>query len=199
MAEMGKRFRVVFIEASQEERFERMKARSRSGDVQDFSRFQSRDEQQRRMGLDDIRDDLRTVRWNNMSTVREFLATIDAEVVKLPRASSSVEEMLRRVRTFSRIKLEDAIMVALLSKWSNDETRQYFTTSEIARIINQIVNPTSRKHKDNVSRYFNQNYYVYYEISSSEGKPTRRYRLSNTGYGRAVQTIRNIIGRKVEE
>lgn len=199
MGEMGKRFRVVFIDASQEERFERMKARSRSGDVHDFARFQSRDEQQRRMGLDDIRDDLRTVRWSNMSTVRELLAIIDKEVVKLPRASALVEEMLGRVRTFSRIKLEDAILVALLSKWSNDETREYFTTSEIARIINQVVNPNSRKHKDNVSRYFNQNYYVYYEISATEGKAARKYRLSNTGYGRAVQTLRNIIGRKVEE
>ncbi|MGO8088628.1 non-canonical purine NTP pyrophosphatase [Rhizobium leguminosarum] len=198
LEEMGKRFRVVFIEAPEEQRFERMKARSRSGDVHDLSRFRTRDDQQRRMGLDNIRDDAKTIPWSNIGSVEDLKSIIDAEVVRLPHAVSSIDEMLTKVRSIPRVKLEDAILVALLTKWDNDETREYFTTSEIAKLANQVVGPNLKKHKDNVSRYFNQNYYVYYEISPAEGKVSRKYRLSNTGYGRALRTLRDLVGRWVE-
>ncbi|AUW46825.1 hypothetical protein CUJ84_pRLN2000283 (plasmid) [Rhizobium leguminosarum] len=61
---------------------------------------------------------------------------------------------------------------------TDDEKRPSFTTSEIAKIINDLLSKTSQKHKDNVSRYFNQNFYAYYEIEIDPTKGTRRYRLS---------------------
>ncbi|MET4072400.1 hypothetical protein ABID58_007229 [Bradyrhizobium sp. S3.2.6] len=49
------------------------------------------------------------------------------------------------------------------------------------------------KHKDNVSRYFNQDFYAYYEIAGEQSDAKRRYRLSNTGYGMAIRSLRTLL------
>ena len=78
------------------------------------------------------------------------------------------------------------IFMALLSRWEDREDRPYFTTTEIAKLISELFPSMKPKHKDNVSRYFNQDFYAFYEIDPDPDENKRRYRLSNTGYGRAV-------------
>ncbi|WP_367154828.1 hypothetical protein [Methylomonas sp. HYX-M1] len=77
-------------------------------------------------------------------------------------------------------ELEKLILKALLKQWPD---RNYFTTTEIARLINDNQPADQQRSKNNVSRYFNQRFYPYYEIKLIDGK--RKYRLSNTGYGKA--------------
>ena len=67
-----------------------------------------------------------------------------------------VEDAVDQVAGRESIKLEEGILVALLSRWDDDEkTRKYFTTTEIVNILNEVFGKIRPKHKDNVSRYFN--------------------------------------------
>jgi len=50
-------------------------------------------------------------------------------------------------------------------------------------LSNQSVAEGKIKSKNNVSRYFNQRFYPYFDIKLVDGK--KKYRLSNTGYGMA--------------
>lgn len=190
LGEYGKRFRLVFIDSSPEARFERMVRRSRTGDVTDLERFRTRDEQQERMGLDAIANDTRTVTWDNDGTLPEYLGLVENDVGRTPLGVPDLERWLLTAGGKKRFKLEEAILIALLTRWADDERRPSFTTSEIAKIINELLPETSHKHKDNVSRYFNQNFYAYYEIEVDALKGTKRYRLSNTGYGKALRMLR---------
>lgn len=191
LGEYGKQFRVVFVNASETSRFSRMVKRSRSGDVSDIGRFRSRDEQQRRMGLDVIANDARTVIWENSSELSEYFKLVNYDIGRDPLGELDLDLWLSKIGQQRKLKLEEAILIALLTRWADDEKRPCFTTSEIAKIINELLSATSQKHKDNVSRYFNQNYYAYYEVEIDAVKGTRRYRLSNTGYGKALRILRN--------
>jgi len=190
LGEYGKQFRIVFVNASEAARFARMVKRSRSGDVSDMARFRSRDEQQKRMGLDVIASDPRTVVWENDGDLSEYLKVIENDVGRDPLGEPDLERWLSELSQQGKFKLEEAILIALLTRWADDEKRPCFTTSEIAKIINELLSETSQKHKDNVSRYFNQNFYAYYEVEIDPIKGTRRYRLSNTGYGKALRMLR---------
>lgn len=190
LGEYGKQFRIVFVNTSEEARFSRMLKRSRSGDVSDMAPFRSRDEQQKRMGLEVIANDPRTFVWINDADLSDYLKFIENDVGHRPLDEPDLDRWLSKVRQQRRLKLEEAILIALLTRWVDDEKRPCFTTSEIAKIINELVSETSQKHKDNVSRYFNQNFYAYYEVEIDPLKGTRRYRLSNTGYGKALRILR---------
>lgn len=73
-------------------------------------------------------------------------------------------------------------------------SRKYCSTSEIASMINEKIFPNIQaKHRENVHRYFNRDFYAYYEIDSRERDNARVYRLSNTGYGRALRSLRNLV------
>lgn len=192
MSQLGKQFKVVFVESGEEDRFARMRARSRLGDVDDVDRFRLRDQQQQRMGISDIVRDQQTSVVSNISSIDAFKAQIDGMVGRPPAQEPNIDQLLERVSQVPRVKLEDAILLALLTVWSDEGNRQFFTTSEIAKLANIVLGAKSKKHKDNVSRYFNQNFYPFYEIDLVGPKAVRKYRLSNTGYGKALRTLRAI-------
>jgi inosine/xanthosine triphosphate pyrophosphatase family protein/adenylate kinase family enzyme len=81
------------------------------------------------------------------------------------------------------ISLEKAILLTLAIEYYNNDYN-YFTTTEISRLINTRFNGVGViKNKNNVSRYFNQSYYPYYEIKTEKNR--RKYKLSPTGYSEA--------------
>jgi inosine/xanthosine triphosphate pyrophosphatase family protein/dephospho-CoA kinase len=190
MAQMGKQFKVIFVDSPETERFSRMRSRNRVGDVAEIEKFRSRDLQQNRMGVADIAGDELTIAWENASSLDEFKAIIDSDVGLSSGNDIDISELVPLIGSVSRIKLEDGILLALLTEWSDEGNRCFFTTSEIAKIANGVLNPRSKKHKDNVSRYFNQNFYPFYEIEIDAAKSVRKYRLSNTGYGKAIRTLK---------
>ena len=61
-----------------------------------------------------------------------------------------------------KISLERAILVTLALEFRKDQSRWY-TTTEIAHLVNNYFKLIKRN-KNNVSRYFNQAFYVYYEV-----------------------------------
>ena len=189
----GKSFEVVFINANEKIRFERLVARKRPGDDISMEQFLLRDEQQKRMGLDRISEYPKLAHIENVGTIFEYSRLIDGIAGQALEDEIIVSDAISRLSAVQDVKLEDAILIALLGAWSENETRPFFTTTRIAQMIGQTFRNAVPKHKDNVSRYFNQDFYAYYEISNAGAQTTRKYRLSNTGYGMAVRVLRNLI------
>ena len=67
-----------------------------------------------------------------------------------------------------------------------DESR-YYATTEISHLINRYFKEY-KKNKKNVSRYYNQSFYVYYEVKYENRK--NRYKLSPIGYSEALRVYR---------
>lgn len=189
---LGKSFERRFVEADEATRFARLQARARPGDNLTIDQFRSRDDQQRRMGLDDIRDLAGMLPLSNHGSLNAYLESVDQVVGKDRGNAIDIASGLASIASITDVGLQDAILVALLSVWQDDEAREFYTTTEISALISTVFKEIRPKHKDNVSRYFNQDFYAYYEISSSDAG-TRIYRLSNTGYGMAISALRSIM------
>ncbi len=189
---LGKSFEMRFVEADEATRFARLQARARPGDNLTIDQFRSRDDQQRRMGLDDIRELTGILPLSNYGRLDAYLESVDQVVGKDPGNAIDIASGLASIASIVDVGLQDAILVALLSVWKDDEAREFYTTTEISALISTVFEKIRPKHKDNVSRYFNQDFYAYYEISSSDAG-TRIYRLSNTGYGMAISALRSIM------
>lgn len=198
LTRVGKRFRLVFVEAEAQRRFERLNARGRPGDDISYEEFVGRDEQQERMGLGELRDSAFAEVWKNEATLKDWRHLIEKEVFVKNAVPLDVDAAISEVADKGVMRLEDAILVALLNQWNDDErTRPYFTTTQIVKILNELFSAIEPKHKDNVSRYFNQSFHAYYEMTQAGAGDRRGFRLSNTGYGRALQTLRRILSAEV--
>jgi len=189
MKGMGKAFSRHFVRASEDVRFRRLQARGRPGDDLTLEDFRYRDLQQQRMGLDAIEGSASTLPIENEQDLAAYFIKIDALAANGQGLEIDVAAGLARLDQVTEIGLQDAVLIALLSVWESDEARRFYTTTEIAGLIAKALPSVRPKHKDNVSRYFNQDFYAFYEINSS-ASGTRTYRLSNTGYGMAIMTLR---------
>lgn len=186
--------KLVFVEASQEIRYKRFNERRRSNKIVEMDEFVGLDQQQAAMGLEDISNKEDLLLIVNEETIPD-LFSVFANCVPLEETQETIFKSFdpQRLAHCGEIKLGDAILITLLHKWGSTEGvegREYLTTAEIAKEINLTFPKSHRKHKDNVSRYFNQDYYPYFEIQCSD---KRKYRLSNTGYGKALQTFSKLI------
>lgn len=189
-------FKLGYINASQSIRFRRYNERKRDGYEVDMARFQIQDDQQVRMGLQDISSSSDKITIGNEGTLDEFFNEARSVLQPSEDFLHSFEIDLSNFVHFSRnIGLEAPIFMSLLSKWEDREDRPYFTTTQIAKLINELFPASKPKHKDNVSRYFNQDFYAYYEIDPDPDENKRRYRLSNSGYGRAVSIYYELFGK----
>lgn len=192
MKSHGKTFTQRFVGAGEAIRYARLRARERPGDNLTLEQFRDRDLQQRRMGLDMIARSPRTLPFENEDGLDAYLARVDA-LAGNRGPSVDISDAITAVANVKEVALQEAILLALLNVWENNEARDFYTTTQIAKLIGQVFPSIRPKHKDNVSRYFNQDFYVYYEISTDPKRRTRRYRLSNTGYGMAIKTLRDLL------
>ncbi|MEM8917224.1 MAG: non-canonical purine NTP pyrophosphatase [Pseudomonadota bacterium] len=188
---LGRKLTNCFVDADAASRFQRMQKRGRPGDTISFEEFCNRDVQQERMGLSEIKRGPNTMPISNFADLDSFLSRIGA----LAKLEGSTQEnsttAVNALEQITSIGLEDAILLALLTVWDANEDRNFYTTTEVSKLISAHLPNIGAKHKDNVSRYFNQNFYPYYEISSDHENSTRKYRLSNTGYGIAIRVLRS--------
>lgn len=191
MALRGKYFTRRFVVADEQVRFERLRARARPGDNLTIGEFRARDHQQQRMGLELIKQSPDVLILDNDSSMQTYFGSINHLIGSESKDEINIEASLASLASISDVGLQDAILIALLSVWKDDETRKFYTTTEMAGLIATVFPKMHPKHKDNVSRYFNQDYYAFYEIFRS--KNAKKYRLSNTGYGIAVRTLRSTL------
>lgn len=167
----------IYIEANINLRFKRSVKRGRQDSQREMQQFRSKDEQQMKMGLDKIKESNKNNIIKNESTFENFFREFEFRYKEqLKTAKNSEGETLTLP---IKRKLESLIIKALDSEGIDSE--KFFTTTEIAHMINKIL-PLGEKtrSKNNVSRYFNQNYHPFYELRIDlNGKIG--YRLSQTG------------------
>lgn len=173
---------LLYLDADRSIRYQRYLDRGRDIARSEES-FRRRDLQQERMGLARMRGELIMRPLRNDSTKSDLYAAFKQVIHKF-QVPVRVETLgIRDVPAeASRHPLETVILKALFTKV---ESKEYFTTTEIAKIINETqIDMEAQRSKDNVSRYFNQDYYAFYEVLVYGSK--RRYRLSNTGRSEAL-------------
>jgi len=161
---------VIFLEASQSIRLERAIARGR--DDVTAGTFAHRDEQESDMGLGEIPhlpSCLNIANDESLNVLFGRFATHCGHLLELkPNETTPTRER----------ELEDLILLSLLS----ENKASGYTTREIAELVNLRFSQT--KSKNNVSRYFQQDFHAYYEAHTDDKKI--RYKLSNTGVSRAL-------------
>lgn len=169
---------VVYVSADEATRYLRSLIRRRDGDADDRATFAQRDAQQAAMGLAELEVYFESNLIENNENLENYFKNFETCYIK--KSQQPIVEY-KAYRSELSGKLEESILLALAEKW---QSREYFTTTEIAQLINEYFRLEDKpKNKNNVSRYFNQTFYPYYEIKMIDGK--RKYRLSNTGYGKA--------------
>lgn len=169
---------VVYVIADQAIRYARSLIRQRDGEAADREAFVRRDVQQSAMGLAELEKCFASNRIENNGSLDSYFNSFEARYIQQPQKLDAENKLLPQAPLG---RLEELILLALADKWQN---REYFTTTEIAQLVNQYFNLEGKpKSKNNISRYFNQTFHPYYEIKLIDGK--RKYRLSNTGYGKA--------------
>lgn len=168
---------VVYVVADQAIRYERSSLRQREGEAQDREAFVRRDAQQATMGLAELEKCFVSNRIENNGSLDSYYNGFETRYTQIPYP---FDEKNKPKNPVPPSRLEELILLALAEKW---QSKEYFTTTEIAQLINQHFNLENKpKSKNNISRYFNQTLHPYYEIKLIDGK--RKYRLSNTGYGK---------------
>lgn len=161
---------VIFLDASQAIRLERAIARGRDDITADG--FANRDEQEKKMGLGKI----------SLLPGCLVLANDTRLELLFDRFSSQYGHLLAfqgsEASPSRDRELEDLILLSLLSEYKESG----FTTREIAELVNLRFGQS--KSKNNVSRYFQQDFHAFYEARAENKKI--RYTLSNTGVSRAL-------------
>jgi dephospho-CoA kinase/inosine/xanthosine triphosphate pyrophosphatase family protein len=164
----------IFIDANQELRFERCIMRGRNDKVKTIEDFQEIDKQQEEMGLLGIKQQIQAENIiANNGSMREYYKNFENRY-------SETLEYLRKPKTKNVIsksgKLEHAILLSMAK-----HREEFLTTTEITHLVNSNIKDEKKKQKDNISRYFNQKYYPYFEIMLSENGKLK-YKLSQTGF-----------------
>lgn len=183
----SERLRLVFIDSCFNERYKRWELRHRDVEKYTEDRFKEIDIVQERMGVGEIAH-LNGVLIvdNNIDGLKHFFNSFyDKCLCNAKREPLKFNKLeLHQIR----ISLERAILITLALEYQKDESRT-FTTTEISYLINKYFKVIERS-KNNVSRYFNQSYYVYYEVKYVNHR--NRYKISPIGYSEALMIIRNL-------
>jgi adenylate kinase family enzyme len=179
---------LIYLDATADLRFERYLARKREATVTREA-FDLRDEQQFSMGLDRMCNEIEMIPMENNESkgamYERFNSLLNAQHLHVRKLKGAPMIL---TKSPNANPLEKAILLSLLDV---EQKEAYFTTAEVAKLINNAGTATGvHKSKDNVSRYFNQDFYPYFEITIERNK--RRYRLSSTGRSEAILSRDNL-------
>ena len=123
---LGKNFETLFIEADEECRFERLRARMRPGDDISLDDFRRRDLRRRQIGSSTRIGFSQSVTTNAQRRDAQGISWV-MSIVWLARGCSgrdrrSRRPWLMRCASLSASGLKDAILIALLAVWQADES-----------------------------------------------------------------------------
>lgn len=174
-------FEVLVVSASESIRYERSKIRNRKDVQEDLAHFIDNDKKQLNMGLEKIIESHK----NNITNERSFNEYYNAFLEmyhqqfgnrKRTNDIYNLDHIIPKVKS-----LEDTIIITLFTLNETNNDKKYYTTTELSHLIKTTLGVN--KNKNNISRYFNQNYHPYYEILKENSK--NKYRISQSGLGRA--------------
>lgn len=181
----------VFINSNEDVRFERWKERHRDVEKYSQSRFDEINTIQDRMGVRNIADSdgIKCID-NNFLDYESFYTSIRDNLLSEVQSDELICPEISQY-DIQELALEKCILCALYYEYRDDESA-FFSTTEISRLINKkyFIHLKHKKNKNNVSRYFNQSYYPYYEIRHDQ--EFNRYQISPIGYSEAITILRNI-------
>ncbi|NKI69008.1 AAA family ATPase [Collimonas pratensis] len=168
---------LIFLDASYDIRLERAMKRNRDNVTPE--KFAARNAQEERMGLGKIADAIDAQKFDNNKTLKNLFRDLRNKY-----HSAFAMQAFTTNHTKFQAALEPFILMTLLDF---NETANWLTTTEIASKLN--IRFGKRKSKNNVSRYFNQEYHPYFEVRLREINArktnTVEYRLSATGISEA--------------
>ena len=184
---LSSRTNYLYINSDYQERCKRWMRRHREVDYYTEERFKDIDSVQESMGVGDIMgmsgihfidNSIDGLSFFYKKFREKFLRGITQEPIGVNI------EILKKLS----ITLEKAILITLAIEYQKEESK-WFTTTEITHLVNTYF-CTKERSKNNVSRYFNQAYYVYYEVKYENLR--NRYKISPIGYSEAMMILRNI-------
>ncbi len=181
---------ILYVDAKYWTRFRRWRNRRRDNVSYTKTKFKEINQRQKAMGvvgISKMHNDIVTI-LNNGSQLLDYYHSLDALLGNENELQHNLES--EKLGSVADIKLEKAIMLALMTEYSDDK---YFTTTEIANLVNKLfVSVRKKKNKNNISRYFNQTFYPYYEIKRDDNN-VLRYKLSPTGYSEAIMNAAKLL------
>jgi len=178
--------KMIYILADFDIRFNRWVKRNRDMTEYTIERFKKINDTQDKMGLNKIKNMKNIILFdNNQEGLDIFYNNFNAAFINNESIS---KKMNIELNIPQKILLEKAILITLAIKYKENEYN-YYTTTEISYLIREIIKG-SNKNKNNISRYFNQSFYPYYEIKKENNK--LKYKLSPTGYSEACNIINTI-------
>ena len=170
---------LIFLEAPQPIRFSRAVSRGREEVTLD--RFRERDNAEEVMGLEKIRRKTGATVLQNLESVDSLYSRFRAKFGDLLAVSSHQDEVSGQEQAR---ELENVILLAL----HQTGPQSSYTTAEIAQLVAQLFGV--KKSKNNISRYFYQDFHPYFEVTVEKGR--NKYRLSNTGHSAAIRLRRAV-------
>lgn len=182
------RTRIVFLNADMNIRYERWTRRRRERDTYSRERFEAIDSVQQGMGVGEILGLDGVAQFDNN---RDGLTDYYTRFTGMFLSEEPDELMFNEKELYKadKISLEKAILITLALAYRDDEGA-FFTTTEISKLINMHFKSIS-KNKNNISRYFNQEYHLYYEIKKEDNGKIK-YKISPIGYSEAMLLLRNM-------
>lgn len=179
--------KLIYIDAELQTRYSRWVNRQRDSVEYTLEKFVRINSLQEEMGLLDIKKMKEAMPYvNNQDGLSKFLANFEKKIISVSPTSNKID--FRYITLLQKVPLEKAIIIVLAIEYKKNESN-YFTTTEISYLINNTFIEI-KKNKNNISRYFNQAYYPYYEIIKKNGK--NKFKLSPTGYSEAIYIIRSL-------
>ena len=179
--------KLIYLNADFDTRYERWVRRKRDADIYTKNRFANIDQLQQSMGVGDISimNEITNID-NNHDGLQYLYNSFDTVISSEKSQRFSFDKTT--IFQSNKISLEKAILITLALLNQSNETK-YYTTTEISKQINQTFKQF-KKNKNNVSRYFNQSYYLYYEVKK-EGRKIK-YKISPIGYSEAMRIMRQV-------
>jgi adenylate kinase family enzyme/inosine/xanthosine triphosphate pyrophosphatase family protein len=190
--------KVIYITADFEIRFNRWTKRQRDNTKYTKEKFVEINKLQEKMGLSTIETIKNIIYYeNNQDGIDMLFNDFKEKFIRMALLSGGTD--LNSI-VIQKMSLEKTILVVLAIEYKKNECC-YYTTTEISHLINRKFKKLN-KNKNNISRYFNQSYYPYYEIKRERNKI--KYKLSPTGYSEANFIIQKILknnekGKLIEE
>lgn len=173
---------LIYINANIQIRYQRECARKRDDMENNYSDFLKKDDLQNNLGLSLIKSKVEYETMNEGSfhdLYDNFNKVYNFEFPKKPSPD------YKTFQKFDDLLLEKAILIALFL-----HEEDFFTTTEIANIINsEVLNNSYENRKNNVSRYFNFSYHPYYDIKIDKEKKINIYRINFTGKSMAKRIL----------
>lgn len=174
---------VYYIDSDQNVRHERKEIRNRTSN-NDMESLKKRDLRELNMGLEKIKLRNDVVFIENDGSISDFYTKYESIS---SCSGNKFKNSNEKNSDPNRLTLNDLLILTLYFSRTDGESSPFYTTTEICNMLNLEFQLLVPKNKNNVSRYFNQKNYVYYDVVVESRK--NKYRLSNTGVGMARRIL----------